>query len=105
MYRVILKDIPKKDQEKEYIAQWQKGSDVIQTYPGALGTKLFRKADEPGVIYAIADWVSREDRKSAFEKIRKERPDAEEVLSKFKDFLESRETIAEYELVAESPSK
>jgi heme-degrading monooxygenase HmoA len=105
MYRVILKDIPKEGQEEAYIAQWQRGSDIIQTYPGALGTKLFRKADEPGVIYAIADWVSKEDRKSAFEKIRQERPDAEEVLSKFKGFLESHETVAEYELIAESPSK
>jgi hypothetical protein len=41
MYRIIFEHHPKKGQESQFIAQWQAGSDVIQTYPGALGTNLF----------------------------------------------------------------
>ena len=105
MYRVILKNVPKPGQEADYIAQWQRGSDVIQTYPGALGTKLFSKVGEPGATYAMADWVSKEAREQAFDKIKQERSDAEEVLGKYKEFLESWEVFAEYELIAKSPTE
>ena len=78
-----------------------KGSDVIQTYPGARGTKLFRNPAEPDYLYAMAEWESKEDRKKAREAILK-RPDAEEILHKHETFLDSHTTLGEYELIAES---
>ena len=53
MYRVIIEHHPKKGQEEALIRQWQKGSDVIQTYPGARGTKLFRDPKKPEILYAM----------------------------------------------------
>ncbi len=105
MYRVIFKHNVKEGQEEEYVKQWQEGSDVIQTYPGALGTKLFRKIDEPGYLYAIADWESKGARTLAIETIKKERPDAEEILHKHETYLNSHVTFGEFELIAESGRK
>ncbi len=105
MYRVIFKHNVKEGQEAEYVKQCQKGSDVIQTYPGGLGTKLFRKIDEPGYLYAIADWESKEARTLAIDTIKKERSDAEEILHKHETYLNSHITLGEFELIAESNSK
>lgn len=101
MYRIIFKHHLKENQEDAFIKQWQKGSDIIQTYPGALGTKLFRKKDEPGYLYAMAEWESKEARDAAVAAI-KERPDAEEVLHKHETFLNSHVILGEFELLASS---
>ena len=101
MYRVIFKHKLKEGQENAYINQWQKGSDVIQSYPGALGTKLFRNPEESEYLYAMADWESKKMRDEAIESI-KIRPDAEEVLHKHEDYLESHIVLATFELIAES---
>ncbi|HVZ12428.1 MAG TPA: antibiotic biosynthesis monooxygenase [Patescibacteria group bacterium] len=58
MYRIIFEHHPKEGQEKEFIDAWRKGSDIIQTYKGALGTKLFRDAKNPKIFYASAEWES-----------------------------------------------
>lgn len=102
MYRVIFKHNLKEGQGEAYISQWQKGSDIIQSYPGALGTKLYKKLDEPGYLYAMADWESKEVRTKAIEAIKRDRPDAEEVLHKHEQFLNSHITFGEFELIAKS---
>jgi heme-degrading monooxygenase HmoA len=101
MYRVIFKHKLKEGQKEAYIAQWQKGSAIIQQQEGALGTRLFRKAEEPGFLYAMADWESKETRNKAIENIKQNFPDAEEILKKHETFLETHETFGEFELVTE----
>jgi len=101
MYRVIFEHHPKKDQEEAFIKQWQIGSDIIQTYPGARGTKLFRDKNKPGVLYAMAEWDSKEIRSQAVEKI-KERPGADFVLHEHTKYVDSHETILELDCIAES---
>jgi|SRR3989344_8862797 len=101
MYRVIFEHHPKAGQESAFIKQWQKGSDIIQTYPGAGGTKLFRNPNKPGILYAMADWKSKELRDVAIEAI-KDRADAQEVLHGHEVYLDSHEIIGEFECIAES---
>ncbi len=109
MYRVIFENSPKAGMDAEFIAAWLAGSDIIQTYPGALGTKLFTEPSKPGVYFAMADWERREDRDAAFAAIKRDRPDAEQVLNHFKTFLENHKEIGEhdgkYDLVARSDPK
>ncbi len=101
MYRIIFEHHPKAGQEENFIKQWQVGSDIIQTYPGARGTKLFRDKNKPGILYAMAEWESKDIRTQAVEKI-KERPDADFVLHKHTEYVDSHETIIEGECIAES---
>ena len=102
MYRVIIEHHPKKGQEKALIKQWQKGSDVIQTYPGARGTKLFRDPNKPEILYAMADWETAEFREEAFENIKKEHADSEQIFHGYEAYLDSHETIGRFDLIAES---
>ncbi len=102
MYRIIFELRPKAGQEEAYIAQWQKGSDVIQSYPGAHGTKLFRDPDMPDVLYAMAEWGSKEARLAAMTKIKEERPDADIVLRGHEQYLDSHIILGEFECIAES---
>ena len=102
MYRIIFEHCPKPDQEVQFIAQWQWGSDIIQTYPGARGSKLFRMNGNPGRIYAMAEWDSKEARAAAVERIRRERTDADLVLRGHEKYLESHVTLGEFDCVAES---
>lgn len=101
MYRIIFEHYPKEGQKKEFINQWQKGSDIIQTSAGALGTKLFRDVDNPQKFFAIAEWESKEARDLAMEKLEKH-PKAEEILHGHEKFVESHKTVARLELIAES---
>lgn len=102
MFRVIFEHHPKAGQEDLFIKQWQIGSDIIQTYPGARGTKLFRDLDNPLVLYAVADWDSKIDRDKAMAAVA-ERPDAKEVLRGHEKFLNSYITLVSAELIASSP--
>ena len=102
MYRITFRHHPKEGQEEAYIKQWQTGSDIIQTYLGARGTKLFRKVGESGFLYAMAEWDSKEARSSAVETIKRDRPDADYILKGHEEYLESHETIGEFECIAES---
>ncbi|XOZ33610.1 antibiotic biosynthesis monooxygenase family protein [Halomonadaceae bacterium KBTZ08] len=47
---------------EEYAEAWVRASEMIQQAPGARGTALHRKVDDPKVLVAIAEWDSKEDR-------------------------------------------
>lgn len=50
---------------EDYAAAWVRASEIIQRAPGARGTRLHRKIDEPDVLLAIASWESKEARDAA----------------------------------------
>lgn len=105
MYRVIFEHHPKEGKEQEFIKQWQAGSDIIQTYPGARGTLLFRSIDSPGVMYAMAEWESKSARDEAMEAISK-RDDSDWVMHEHEKFVDSYSVIVSAELIASStPNK
>ncbi len=47
---------------EDYADAWVRASEIIQRAPGARGTRLHRKIDDPGVLLAIATWSSKEAR-------------------------------------------
>lgn len=47
---------------EQYAEAWVRASEIIQRAPGARGTRLHRKIDEPNVLLAIAEWDSKADR-------------------------------------------
>ncbi|MFA7553920.1 MAG: antibiotic biosynthesis monooxygenase family protein [Spongiibacteraceae bacterium] len=47
---------------EEYADAWIRASKIIQQAPGARGTELHRKLDDPSVLIAIATWESKEQR-------------------------------------------
>lgn len=53
--------------EKDYIAAWLRGSEIIQQQAGALGTELHRKVGEASTFLAIAQWESAEARQKAMQ--------------------------------------
>lgn len=44
---------------EDYADAWVHASELIQQAPGARGTRLHRKLDDPGVLIAIAEWDSK----------------------------------------------
>ncbi len=50
--------------EDEFVRRWQTASEVIQQYPGALGTKLHRSHTDPAIFFAYASWTSKEARQA-----------------------------------------
>lgn len=44
---------------EQYADAWVRASELIQRAPGALGTRLHRKLDDPNVLLAIASWESK----------------------------------------------
>lgn len=44
---------------QQYADGWVRASTIIQQFPGAQGTRLHRKIDDPGVLLAIATWESK----------------------------------------------
>ncbi|MBC52952.1 MAG: antibiotic biosynthesis monooxygenase [Gammaproteobacteria bacterium] len=44
---------------EEYADAWVRASEIIQQAPGARGTELHRKLDNPNVLIAIASWESK----------------------------------------------
>lgn len=44
---------------EEYADAWVRASEIIQQAPGARGTELHRKLDDPNVLIAIASWDSK----------------------------------------------
>jgi quinol monooxygenase YgiN len=101
MYKVIFEHHPKQDQEAEFIAAWQKGSDKIQEYPGAMGTKLYRSLDDSGTLYAMAEWTDKAARDAAMSAIAT-RDDADEILRGHEMFVDSYSTIISAEHIATS---
>lgn len=104
MYRVIFEHHLKTGQEEAFIKQWQAGSDIIQSYPGAKGTLLYRSIDKPSVLYAMADWESLEARENAMSSIAK-RDDADFILKAHEQYVSSYETIVSATLLASSFAK
>lgn len=47
---------------EDYADAWVRASEIIQRAPGARGTRLHRKIDDPDVLLAIATWSSKEAR-------------------------------------------
>lgn len=47
---------------EQYADAWVRASEIIQGAPGARGTRLHRKIDDPNVLLAIASWTSKTDR-------------------------------------------
>lgn len=101
MYRIIFEHRPIAGKEKEFIRQWKWGSDIIQTYPGAKGTKLFRSIENPKILYAIAEWESKTARDLAMAEIEK-LPNADLILRGHEKYVETAKVIASMELIAES---
>lgn len=46
----------------QYAQGWLEASRIIQQNPGARGTWLHRKIDDPDTLLAIAHWASRQER-------------------------------------------
>ena len=47
---------------EDYANAWVRASERIQQAPGARGTRLHRKLDDPSVLIAIAEWESKAER-------------------------------------------
>lgn len=47
---------------EEYADAWVRASKIIQQAPGARGTRLHRKLDDPNALIAIASWESKAHR-------------------------------------------
>ena len=54
--------IQKGHSAEEYADAWVRASEIIQQAPGARGTELHRKMDDPNVLIAIAHWDSKAER-------------------------------------------
>lgn len=44
---------------EQYADAWVRASEIIQRAPGARGTRLHRRIDDPNVLLAIASWDSK----------------------------------------------
>lgn len=47
---------------EDYAEAWVRASELIQQAPGARGTRLHRKIDDPKTLIAIASWDSKASR-------------------------------------------
>jgi len=47
---------------EQYADAWVRASELIQRAPGARGTRLHRKLDDPDTMLAIASWESKQAR-------------------------------------------
>ncbi len=47
---------------EQYADAWVRASKIIQRAPGALGTRLHRKLNDPASLLAIATWESKSQR-------------------------------------------
>ena len=47
---------------EDYADAWVRASELIQRAPGARGTELHRKIDDPDTLIAIAHWDSKTSR-------------------------------------------
>jgi heme-degrading monooxygenase HmoA len=62
-------------QEEEFKKRWKRYSDVMQQYPGALGTKLHQSLTDSTIFIGYASWKSLEDRDAASAKMETEHPE------------------------------
>ncbi|UTA47793.1 antibiotic biosynthesis monooxygenase [Simiduia sp. 21SJ11W-1] len=78
---------------EDYAQAWVRASQLIQTYPGAMGTELHRKIGEPNKLIAIAHWQSKTDR-DAMEA--DNNPEVKTIIQSAADFV-SVKLIGEFE--------
>jgi heme-degrading monooxygenase HmoA len=78
---------------EEYADAWERASEIIQRAPGARGTQLHRKIDDPTAMLAIASWESKaaRDARDAFLK-----PDAA-----MREILDAHLDIVDFKLIGE----
>lgn len=50
---------------EEYADAWVRASEIIQSAPGARGTRLHRKIGDPDALLAIASWDTKAERDAA----------------------------------------
>lgn len=64
MYRFIWTiELNEPEKEANFIEHWRTGSEILQEYPGALGTHIHRLRDGlPGSFFLVAEWESQEAR-------------------------------------------
>ena len=67
MYRYIwtieLNQPVTPESEERFIDHWRMGSELLQQYPGALGTHIHRTRDSKiGSFFLVAEWESQEAR-------------------------------------------
>jgi len=76
-----------------YAEAWVRASEIIQSSPGALGTRLHRKIDDDRVLLAIASWRSKAERDAM-----ESNPSAKvrEIIRQQAEFVEVR-IIGEFE--------
>lgn len=73
---------------EQYVAAWEAGSKIIQTYPGAKGTRLLKKVGEPSTLLAIAEWESKEARDAAMDALKASNDDIQRIWQAHTDFGE-----------------
>jgi len=66
MYRffwtIALNEPVKPESGAAFTDHWHTGSEILQEYPGALGTHLHPMRDTPGSFILMAEWESEEAR-------------------------------------------
>ncbi|MDY7116487.1 antibiotic biosynthesis monooxygenase [Halomonas sp. SSL-5] len=78
---------------EDYADTWVRASELIQQAPGARGTELHRKIDDPATLIAIAHWDSKASR-DAMEA--QPAPRVKEIIKSAAPFCEIR-VIGEFE--------
>ena len=78
---------------EQYASAWVQASEIIQTAPGARGTRLHRKIGDPNVLIAIASWDSKPARDTAESQ---RDPRVQTILSAQSQFVEIQ-LIGEFE--------
>jgi heme-degrading monooxygenase HmoA len=78
---------------EDYAEAWVRASEHIQQAPGARGTELHRKIDDPTTLIAIAHWDSKASR-DAMEA--QHDPEVKEIIRRAAPFCEIR-LIGEFE--------
>lgn len=68
-FRFVFEIKVKPGKDQAFIENWREGSKPIQEYPGARGTRLYKKLETDHVYVAIAEWENIESRKAAMQEI------------------------------------
>jgi heme-degrading monooxygenase HmoA len=78
---------------EEYIEAWEAESEIIQRQPGARGTRLHRRIDQPDKFLAIATWESKELRDKALASL--------EANSEIMAIRQKHEPLVDFQLLGE----
>lgn len=78
---------------EQYAEAWIRASTIMQRAPGARGTRLHRKLDDPRVLLAIASWETKSHR-DAME--RNQVASVQQIIAQQAEFVEVR-VIGEFD--------